>query len=106
MPWLVEAEVAAAWQLDAGQQAPALIGDRAAADAFGHELFDRGGHVVAHQIQLVRRRVRGVDRHLAWRQLEDQPAAARVDVRVLQDVAEERPVGVGVGVGTRSHERR
>ncbi len=96
MPWLVEAEVAAAWQLDAGQQAPALIGDRAAADAFGHELFDRGGHVVAHQIQLVRRRVRGVDRHLAGRQLEDQPAAARVDVRVLQHVAEERPVGVGV----------
>ena len=53
--------------------------------------------VVAHQVQLVRRRA--VDRmhgHLGRRQLEDQPAASGVDVRVLEHVAEERAVRVGV----------
>ncbi len=35
-------------------------------------------------------------RHLAGRQLEDEPAAAGVDVRILEHVSEERPVRVGV----------
>ena len=33
--------------------------------------------------------------HFGWRKPEDQPSAARIDVRVVQDVAEERAVGLG-----------
>ncbi|WP_449560230.1 hypothetical protein [Mycolicibacterium mageritense] len=56
----------------------------------------------------MRRGVGGMHGHLAGRQLEDQPAAAGVDVRIVQHVAEERPIGVGVGavdddMGTGDH---
>ena len=60
-------------------------------------VLDGGVDVVAHQVQLVRpASSAGCTATSAGRQLEDQPAAAGVDVRILQHVAEEGPVGVGV----------
>ena len=54
--------------------------------------------VVAHEIELRgARRLGRMDRHLGRRQLEDQPPTAGVDEGKTEDVAQERPVGLGVG---------
>src|SRR4051812_18031142 len=81
---LVETDVAAPWQAEPGQSSPSLLGDAAGElDALGLQLLHRRVEVVAHEIQLVRgRTVRGMHRNLGRRQLEDEPAAAGVDVRL------------------------
>ena len=54
--------------------------------------------VVADQVELDRAGGLGrVHRHLAGRQLQDQPAAAGVDRRQTEQILEEGPVGLGVG---------
>jgi hypothetical protein len=55
---------------------------------------------MAHQVQLVPaalRRRGGMDRDLGRRQLGDQPAAPGVHGRQVEQVPQERPVGLGVG---------
>src|SRR4051812_40053916 len=94
MPRLVDADLARPRDLDHDDPAPALVLDpRAELGALGRQLRDRGLDVVAHQAELVPGRpgIGRVDRHLARRQPEDQPAAAGVDVREAEDVPEERP---------------
>ena len=98
VPRLVQAELAAAGKPDAGQQAPALVADRSARS--------RPWRSRSSTVALMSSHIRysswdgcafgGMHRHLAGRELEDQPAAAGVDVWILQHVAEERPVRVGV----------
>ena len=98
MPRLVQAELAAAGKPDAGQQAPALVAHRrrtltplaasssTVALTSSHIRYSSWDAAPSDRMH----------RNLGGREFEDQPAAAGVDVRVLQHVAEERPVRVGV----------
>src|SRR6476620_1179099 len=94
---LVEADVATAGQPEPGEPPPALLGEvLGELHALGAQLLHRGLHVVAREEELVRGgTLRGVHRHLRRGQLEDQPPAAGVHVRLSQDVGEEGPVRLG-----------
>lgn len=103
--WLVHAQGAAAGQLEAGDQAEALVADRRALEAQLLELGHHGLHVVHHQVELVRLGVAGQDRvhaHFRGRQREDQPAVAGVNEGPVQHVAKEGADLLGVvGVNQR-----
>lgn len=67
------------------------------AHAAGFELVERILKVVADEIQLLRPVLLGrMEGHFCRRQREDQPAAARVDRWQSEDIAKERPVGLGI----------
>src|SRR5262245_47083571 len=91
---LIDAQLAAAGQGDAGDQAVTLVLDRSASDLVLLHPADEPGDVVAHQIELVHVvRSRRMDGELGGGQPENQPAVADVDVRELEDVAQEGAVG-------------
>jgi Amino acid permease len=98
VPRLVQVELGAARQPDRGDETPALVAHLAR--ELGTALLELGHgrlYVVAHQVELLRTALLGrVERRLGRRQPEDEPAAAGVDRREPQHVAEERAVGVGV----------
>ncbi|MDX6331281.1 MAG: hypothetical protein QOI83_3664 [Streptomycetaceae bacterium] len=98
MQWFVQREFGAAGEPDRSQFAPALFADRAGdLDALRAELAELGIKVVTHQEELVLGRAVGrVHGHLGRGQLEDEPAAARVDAGKVEDVPEERAIGLGV----------
>src|SRR6185437_14295770 len=87
MPGLVEAELATARQNQAGQPAPARLGDRRALDSLCRQLIHGGIQVVADQVQLMAgRTVDRMYRQFGGRQLEDEPASAGIDVWVAEHV--------------------
>src|SRR5262249_20573414 len=69
-----------------------------------------GLDVVAHQVELMDIvLVGGMHGHLGWRQAEDQPATADIDVRQLEHVTQECAIRVRLGavddrMGTDNHE--
>src|SRR6202044_1812681 len=70
---------------------------RARGETLAVHVGDERVNVVAHQIKLVDViLLGGVHRHFCGWQREDQPAVTGVGVAVLQNVAEEGAVGVGV----------
>src|SRR5688500_753781 len=89
----VDVEGAAAGQLDAGAAAPALLRDRDRLDALRRHAEAEGVGVVADEIDLVEAVVAAVHAELGRRQLEDQPAAAGIDARDFEHVAQEDAVG-------------
>src|SRR5262249_55892684 len=98
---LIETDLASAGQLDGCPNAPAFFGNLSTAHIPGLQLFDLSGEIVAHQVKmgsqhsvpLVKRfAVAFVDRmygRFRARQLEDQPAAANVNVGISQHIAKE-----------------
>ena len=88
MSWLIGAYFPTARQCDMGEDAPALILDFFAGDVVflhrGDEFFD----VVAHEIEFVNVIfIGGMDSDFGWRQTEDEPTVADIDVREFQNVA-------------------
>src|SRR4051794_10707341 len=97
VPRLVQSELAAAGGGDLGHPAPFALADRAALDALALQRRDGRIDVVAHQIELVEIvPLALVDPELGGREAEDEPAAARVDARHFEHVAEEFAVRLGV----------
>src|SRR6266850_6955215 len=94
---LVDAEFPAAWQRKPRDRAPALLVDGRALHVLLLHLGDERLHVVAHQEELVYVvLVARMHCDLGWRQREDQPPVTSVDRLVLQYVAEERSVSLGI----------
>src|ERR671915_244449 len=97
MPGFVEADLARAGDLELRDQAPALVLDRRhELDPLALQLLDAPLDVVAHEEQDVMPRPAappraGMDRYLARRQGEDQPAVTGVHALEAQHVTEERP---------------
>ena len=86
---MVEAELAAAGQVDVGEGAPAEFQGLVAGDLACLELLQGGVQVVAGEVQFVRAvLLGGVDGHFGGGQGEDEPAVAGVDVGEVEDVAE------------------
>src|SRR5215831_12554554 len=96
MPRLVESKGDAARDRDRRDAPPTLIRDWAGFDTLRLQLDERSIDVVAHEIQLVRLMILRMNPKLRRRQREDEPSAARVDVRGVEDVAKKRADGVGV----------
>src|SRR5208283_1090128 len=94
VPGLVEAQLAAAGQLDPGEDAPALILRLRARDAFGSQLLDLCLNVVANEVELMGAILIGVVKAgFQRRQGEEEPVVAGVHVGKLQNVAEEVAIG-------------
>jgi hypothetical protein len=95
MLWLVESEVGSARDGEGGHKAPSLVADRSGElNPLLLQLLDRSLDVVAHQIELmVAIRLRGMDRKLRWRELEDEPLASGVNRRKAEYIANECPGG-------------
>src|SRR5262245_21842247 len=94
---VVDAQLAAAWERDLGQESPALVGYCAAGYAALLHLADERRDIGTHEVKLVPP-VFGcrMHRHFRRRQREDQPSAAHIDVAQFQHVPEKRPVRLGV----------
>src|SRR3954470_1238356 len=72
------------------------MGDGAGAPSLGH-LLDECLDVVTHKEQfLCAAGLGGMYREFGGRQREDQPAVARIGERLLEDVTEERAVGLSI----------
>lgn len=94
---LIDAELTAARQGQAGDRAPALFVDGGAGHVLSFQVGDQGVDVVAHQEELVFLVLVGrVHGDFGWRQREDQPPMTGVDLRILQHVAQECAVGLGI----------
>ena len=87
MPRLVQSDLAATGQPETGEPPPSLLGYvLCELDALGLQVTDRGFQVVA-EIQLVPGRTVGrVHGQFRRRDLEDQPPATSVDMRLPEDV--------------------
>lgn len=98
MTRLVHAHVTPAGQAETRDPSPSLLGDllgelHSLVAQVAHRVF----HVVAQEVQLVLDGAVGwVDGDLRRWQLEDQPTASGVDVRLSEDVGEERTVRLGI----------
>src|SRR5262245_60673592 len=94
---LVDRELAAAGKRDAREAAPHLLADRIAGAPQAGEAGDLGLDVLAHEIEFGEAVFLGrMERQLARRQFEDEPAAAGVDVSKAQMIADESAIGVCV----------
>src|SRR5580658_2635223 len=97
MFWLVEAQIAAARQLDPCDRAPSFLVHFGTSDAALAKRLQFGLEVVAHEIQLVRPiAVAGMERRLRRRQRKNQPSMARIHRRETKNVPEERPIRIGI----------
>ena len=94
MAWLVHSDLATAGQAKAGEPPPPLLGDvLGELHALAAKISHGGLYVVAHEVQLVSGwTVGGMHGQFRGGQLEDQPPAAGVHVRLIQDVGEEGAV--------------
>ena len=96
---LIEADLAAARQRDLGDRSPAWVLHLCArhGHAFGFQRRHFGFEIVAHQIKLVAGAILGgMDRGFGRRQREDQPAMPCIHRFEIENVAEERPVGLRI----------
>src|SRR5688500_12985845 len=94
---LVQPELSAARQRDVREFAPRLRTDLAARNALLYQACNLGVDVVAHQIQLVMSLVFSrMHCHFAGRQRKDQPATPGINRLEAEDIAQKRPVGIGV----------
>jgi hypothetical protein len=94
MPWLVQGELAAAWEPQRRDEAPARVGDLVCEPGpFCTQRLDGGADVVAHQVELVAHLpISGMRSEFGWREAEDQPSSARIDRAQAEHVPEESPV--------------
>jgi len=101
--WLVEANFAAAGQLDGCFDSPPLFADLGALDVLTCESLDFRAQVFAHQIEngakqspaamsLSRLAIGGMKRSLGRGQRKNQPASSDVHGGEFQDVTEERAI--------------
>ena len=96
VPRLVDAELSAAGERDLAEESPPAVQDLAAGNPALLHLPGKLLDVGAHQEELVLVVLPRMHRHLRRRQPENQPAFSDVDVRKLQHVAEEGPIGFGL----------
>jgi len=89
--WLVDRQLRAAGRGHHRYAPPPLIADRPEGCAGVAEPGDGGRQVIAHQVQLVTGLFCRMDRDLGGRKSKDEPAAASVDRRPVQGVAQEVP---------------
>src|SRR6266536_634671 len=105
--WLVEADLAPAGQPDRGLEPPFCFLDLGAGHPLGFERSHGRPQVVTHEgenaaeeimlaVALGKGAARGMDPQLRGRKAENEPSATRVDRGESQDVAKERPIGLGV----------
>jgi len=92
--WLVESDLATSGQPEVGEASPPLLRDVfGELDAFGLQISHRCREVVTHEVQrLSDWAVGGVRGELRGRQLEDQPATARIDMGLAEHVSEEAAI--------------
>ena len=96
MAGLIETYLAPSRESDLGHGTPAGLLDLRQLHALLRERAHLGNQVIAHEVQLRRRRLGGVNRRFRWRQTEDQPPASRVDVIEAEHVGEKGAIGIGV----------
>src|SRR4051812_28148529 len=98
MSRLVKRHPSATGKLERGREPPPLFGDLTRElDAFGLQLCDRRGDVVAHQVKLmVSTLVARMGGEFRGRKGEDEPTPAGVDRVESERVAEERTSTFGV----------
>ena len=108
MAWLVHAQRSASWERDVDEPTPSLVVDCGAANVQLPHPDDKLFDISNHQVELVlSTRLGRMKRDLGWREAEDEPTATNIDVREAQDIAEERPIQLGVGTvddGMGSHD--
>src|SRR5262249_50039504 len=77
--WLVDANLAPAWQLHFCDAAPPFFVDRAACDVFLFQFFQHRRQIVTHKVEFMPVvLVRGMEGSFRSRHGKDQPAASRV----------------------------
>src|SRR5215467_11137677 len=97
MLWLVEPDLPASGERDSGQRPPALLGHRTTLYFLPFQRFHRRLQVVADEEQFVQVvLVGGMKGGFGGRQREDEPAMTGVNGRKLENVPEERTVGIGI----------
>ena len=85
----VHTDLTAAGESDLRDRSPARFLDGRTLHALRFEGFHLGAKVVAHEVQLGSRGIRGVHRGLRGRQAEDEPPTSRVDVLEPENIGEE-----------------
>ncbi len=109
MPWLVNAELPAAGEMQLREQTPASVADRLTGNLVFLQTSDELFDVVAHQIKFVRVILTGMHGHFGRRQAEDEPTVADIHVSELEDVAQQGAVGfriLAVNNGMSAGDRR
>src|SRR5262249_45485694 len=97
VPGLINAQLATSWQGQPGDQTPSLVLDRQAGDHVLLHLGHKGFDVCAHEIEFLRTVFfRWMHGDFCWRQSEDEPTVAYVDVRQLQSVAQKGAVSLRI----------
>ena len=107
---LVDADRTASWKLELRHRSPASFLNLGTVNARLRKPLHLTGEVIAHEVQLRPGSVGRVYRELRWRQIENQPAATRIDVVEAERVGKERAIGVCVAaedddVRTEDHRR-
>src|SRR5262245_2266934 len=94
---LVKPEIAAAWKAYGGQEAPSLVADGAARDAFLAETGNLRPQVVAHEIEFMFAiALSGMAGKFRGRRGKDQPSTAGINGGKPKHVPEKSAVGLGV----------
>ncbi len=93
MPWLVNAQLPAAGEMQLREQTPALVADRLTGNLVFLQTSDELFDVVAHQIKFVRVILPGMHGHFGRRQAEDEPAMADIHVGELEDISQKSAIG-------------
>jgi len=94
---LIQTKFTSTGQLDHHNRPPALFNGSRALDLLQLELLDRRLDVVTHHIEFVRAVLfRRVNSHFGRWEGEDEPAFTSINMRKIQDVAEEPSVSLGI----------
>src|SRR5262245_48671070 len=95
---LVHPDLPATGKCDVNKPSPRLLVDCGARYLLLLHRRHKCNDIVADQIELVLPvRFSGMERNLRGWQTKDQPATANINVRKLQDIAEERAIGIRIG---------
>src|SRR5262245_41949441 len=89
MRGLVEADLAAARKQNLRHGSPPSLLNRRKPDASFFKRPHVGREVIAHEVQLRPRRLRGMHRNLRWRSTKDQPTPTRIDVFESKHIGQE-----------------
>ena len=94
---LVESDLIAARELDAGDEAPAAVGDGGGEfHSLFFEFFFGSADIAAHEVELVVALFIRMHGDFGWWEGEDEPSVAGVDGGELEDIAKEFPQAVGL----------
>src|SRR5215472_12206022 len=93
VPRLIDAELPTSRKRQLRYQAIASIIDPTEFYPLFLQPSDEGGKVITHQVEFMHIILARMNRNLRWRQPEDQPSIAHIDVRKFEDITQKGTIG-------------